>query len=59
MTVGGNLGGVNQAFYDAFAPASSTSVFRVDANVEANCATVELLVDGTAAGTVLLNVSDP
>ena len=56
VTVGGNLGGVNQAFYDAVCSGVIDLGLRVDANVEAGCATVELLVNGTAAGTVLLNV---
>ncbi|MDH3653004.1 MAG: hypothetical protein OEN21_01940 [Myxococcales bacterium] len=56
VTVGGNLGGVNQAFYDAVCSGVIDLALRVDANVEAGCATVELLVNGTAAGTVLLNV---
>jgi hypothetical protein len=56
VTVGGNLGGVNQAFYDAVCSGVIDLALRVDANVDAGCATVELLVGGTAAGTVLLNV---
>jgi len=56
VTVGGNLGGVNQAFYDAVCSGVIDIALRVDANVEAGCATVELLIDGTAAGTVLLNL---
>ncbi|MBT8467640.1 MAG: hypothetical protein KJN97_02725 [Deltaproteobacteria bacterium] len=55
-TVGGNLGGVNQAFYDAVCSGVIDLGLVVDANLEEGCATVELLVGGTAAGTVLLNV---
>ncbi len=58
-TVGGNLGGVNQAFYDGVCAGTIDLGFAVDANPEENCATVDLLVDGVAAGTVLLNVSAP
>ncbi len=50
---------MNQAFDDAVCDGSIDLGLRVDANLEENCATVELLVDGEAAGTVLLNVSDP
>ncbi len=56
VTVGGNLGGVNQAFYDAVCSGVIDLALRVDANVDDGCATVELLVGGTAAATVLLNV---
>jgi hypothetical protein len=57
--VGGNLGGLDQAFYNSICDGSTDLGFRVDANLEENCATVDLLVDGEAAGTVLLNLSDP
>jgi hypothetical protein len=67
--VGGNLGGVNQAFNDALCGqdsndscAATTALelgFAVDANLEENCANVGLLVGGVEAGTVILNVSDP
>jgi hypothetical protein len=54
--VGENLGGLNQTFYDAICAGVIDLALRVDANVEAGCATVELLIDGTAAGTILLNL---
>lgn len=54
--VNSNLGDLNQAFYDAVCAGVIDLALRVDANVEAGCATVELLVNGTAAGTVLLNL---
>ena len=71
--VGGNLGGVNQAFNDALCGITSSEDgdcdvddiavldigFAVDANLEENCANVGLLVDGEEAGSVILNVSDP
>ena len=71
--VGGNLGGVNQAFNDALCGITSSEEgncdvndiavldigFAVDANLEENCANVGLLVDGEEAGSVILNVSDP
>jgi hypothetical protein len=66
--VGGNLGGVNQAFSDALCGLSGDTCeeqipalelgFAVDANLEENCANVGLLVGGEEAGTVVLNVSD-
>jgi hypothetical protein len=70
--VGGNLGGVNQAFNDALCGVSDqddevegceTEItpldlgFAVDANLEEGCANVGLLVDGEEAGSVILNVS--
>jgi hypothetical protein len=67
--VGGNLGGVNQAFSDALCGLSGDACdqqvtpldigFAVDANLEENCANVGLLIDGQEAGSVILNVSDP
>ena len=57
--VGGNLGGLDQALYNSICDGSIDLGFRVDTNLEENCAIVELLVDGTATGSVLLNVSDP
>ncbi len=72
--VGGNLGGVNQAFSDALCGESDqddmvegceTDVtaldlgFAVDANLEEGCANVGLLVGGEEAGSVILNVSAP
>jgi hypothetical protein len=70
--VGGNLGGVNQAFNDALCGISGeeegdcdTEItalelgFAVDANLEENCANVGLLVNGEEAGSVILNVSAP
>lgn len=70
--VGGNLGGVNQAFNDALCGITSSEEgscdvddiavldigFAVDANLEENCANVGLLVDGEEAGSVILNVSE-
>ena len=68
--VGGNLGGVNQAFSNALCGLTDSEMgtcdmeipvldlgFAVDANVGEGCATVGLLVDGEEVGTVLLNVS--
>jgi len=64
--VGGNLGGVNQAFSDALCGLSGDACdqqvtpldiqFGVDANLEEGCANVDLILDGVAAGTVILNV---
>ncbi len=67
--VGGNLDGVNQALSDALCGVGGDACdetvttldlkFGVDANLDENCATVDLIVDGAEVGTVLLNVSDP
>ena len=64
--VGGNLGGVNQAFSDALCGVSGDACdqpvtpldiqFGVDANTEENCATVDLILGGETAGTVILNL---
>jgi len=64
--VGGNLGGVNQAFSDALCGLSGDECdqpinvldiqFGVDANTEENCANVDLILDGVNAGTVILNL---
>jgi hypothetical protein len=51
--VGGNLGGVNQAFYDGLCAGDIDITFTVDANTEENCATVT--VDGGDA--ILMNLS--
>jgi len=72
--VNGNLGGVNQAFSDALCGLTEDPdgeagncdleitpldlQFAVDANLDENCANVDLLVDGAVAGSVILNVSD-
>jgi hypothetical protein len=57
--VGGNLGGVNQAFYDAICSGVINLQLRVDANFEENCAIVELISDGTSVGEINMNISDP
>jgi hypothetical protein len=70
--VGGNLGGVNQAFSDALCGLTDSEEgscdmeitqldlkFAVDANVEENCANVDLLVDDAVAGSIIVNVSAP
>ena len=72
--VGGNLGGVNQAFSDAvcgmtdaddMVEGCETMItpleigFAVDANLEENCANVGLLLGGQLAGSVIVNVSEP
>jgi hypothetical protein len=64
--VGGNLGGVNQAFSDALCgvrgdacdqPVTPLDIqFGVDANTEENCATVDLILGGETAGQVILNL---
>ncbi|MGB5701334.1 MAG: hypothetical protein WBM48_00835, partial [Polyangiales bacterium] len=64
--VGGNLGGVNQAFSDALCGLSGDTCedsvttldiqFGVDANLEEGCANVDLILDGEPAGSVILNV---
>ena len=64
--VGGNLGGVNQAFSDALCGVSGDSCdqqvtpldiqFGVDANLEEGCANVDLILDGVSASSVILNV---
>ena len=67
--VGGNLGGVNQAFSDALCGLGGDACdqqiapldlgFAVDANLDENCANVGLLVGGEEVGSVILNVSAP
>ncbi len=57
--VGGNLGGVNQAFYDAICDEEIFLQLSVDANLEENCANVELISGGESVGSVILNVADP
>jgi hypothetical protein len=54
--VGGNLDGVNQAFYDALCTGDLDIQLNVDANLEEGCATVELVSGGMAVDTILLNV---
>lgn len=57
-TLGGNLGGVSQAFYDAICEGRLDVRFVVDANPEARCASVTTFVDDEFSGTVLLNHSE-
>jgi hypothetical protein len=56
VNVGGNLGGVNQAFHDALCSGDLDLALAVDANLDEGCANVDLVVDGETAGSVILNV---
>ena len=57
--MGGNVGGVDQAIHDGICSGGDIAVsFRIDANTEENCATVEILDDGVAGDPVLFNLSD-
>jgi hypothetical protein len=56
-SLGGNLGGVSQAFYDAICDGRLDVRFVVDNNPAQSCATVTAYVDGEPSGTVLLNRS--
>jgi hypothetical protein len=55
--VGGNLGGVNQAFYDGICAGDIAIGLRIDANAAENCATVEVLDAGTAGDPITMNLS--
>jgi hypothetical protein len=57
-SLGGNLGGVSQAFYDAICDGRLDFRFVVDANREQRCASVTTYVDGLDRGTVLVNRSE-
>lgn len=56
--VGGNIGGVDQAFHDGLCAGAIDLEFVIDANPEENCATVEIRSDNALVDTVLLNLSD-
>ena len=56
--VGGNLGGVNQAFYDGVCSGVIALTLAVDANVEESCAIVTLSSEGTEVGTINMNLSN-
>jgi hypothetical protein len=56
--LGGNLGGVSQAFYDAICEGRLDVRFVVDANPEQRCASVTTYVDDEFSGTVVLNLSN-
>ncbi|MGB8224383.1 MAG: hypothetical protein WCF10_17460, partial [Polyangiales bacterium] len=55
--VGGNLSGVNNAFYQGLCSGDIAIGLRIDANAEENCATVEILDAGTAGNPILMNLS--
>jgi hypothetical protein len=56
--LGGNLGGVSQAFYDAICDGRLDVRLIVDANPEEGCASVTTYVDDNFSGSVLLNHSE-
>lgn len=56
--VGGNVGGVDQAFHDGICTGDIVIELVVDTNMDENCATVQILSNGGTVGTVLLNRSD-
>ena len=57
-SLGGNLGGVSQAFYDAICDGRLDFRFVVDENREQRCASVTTFVDDLDRGTVLVNRSE-
>lgn len=67
--VGGNLGGVNQAFSDSLCGLTGDEcntiipkldlAFQIDTNLEENCATVRIISNEQTWRTVRLNVSNP
>jgi hypothetical protein len=57
-TLGGNLGGVSQAFYEAICEGRLDVRFVVDNNPEQRCASVTTYVDGEVSGTVVVNRSE-
>ncbi len=56
--VGGNVGGVDQAFHDAMCAGTIDLAFVVDANAGESCATVQILDGGALDDTVRLNLSN-
>lgn len=57
-SLGGNLGGVSQAFYDAICDGRLDFQFVVDVNREQRCASVTTYVDDLDRGTVVVNHSE-
>jgi hypothetical protein len=56
--VGGNLGGVNQAFYDGLCTGDIAIAFAIDPNTEENCAVVDVLdAEGAVDRTINMNLS--
>ncbi|MBW2191434.1 MAG: hypothetical protein JRG93_17960 [Deltaproteobacteria bacterium] len=57
--VGGNLGGVNDAFYAGLCAGDIVIGFTVDANTEENCANVDILdADLAVVRSIVMNFSD-
>ena len=56
--VDGNLGGVNQAFYDGLCSGDIAIAFAIDANTEEGCANVDILDNGEVSGSIILNLSE-
>lgn len=56
--LGGNLGGVSQAFYDAICDGRLDIRFEIDENPAQRCASVTTFIDGLNRGTVVLNRGD-
>ncbi len=55
--VGGNLGGVNQAFHDGICAGDIAISFAIDANDTEGCANVDILDNGVVTDSVILNLS--
>jgi hypothetical protein len=57
--VGGNLGGVNDAFYAGLCAGDIVIGFTIDANTDENCANVDILdADGGVERSIVMNFSD-
>jgi len=57
--VGGNLSGVNDAFYAGLCSEDIVISFAIDANAEENCANLDVLDDeGNVVRTIPMNLSD-
>ena len=53
--VGGNLGGVNQAFHDGICSGDIAIGFAIDANDAEGCANVDILDNGVVTDSVIVN----
>jgi hypothetical protein len=56
--VGGNLGGLDQAYYDSLCNGDIDWKFRIDANPAENCATVVTIYDGVPVAQIPMNLSN-
>lgn len=56
--LGGDLGGVSQAFYDAICEGRLDVRFEIDSNPEQRCASITTYVDDEFSGDVIVNRSE-